>query len=107
MPSSILQQRTGPRGRAQESPRGPRKAPRAAGAVALHYRSELARVHRGRLPAAGAAELTGHTWTGAVADVYWLALSPTPVSPPPGLRGPFLRGVVTQVPDGVPPCGLP
>jgi hypothetical protein len=56
---------------------------------------------------AGAAELTGHLWTAAVADAYWLALSPSPVSPPPGLRGPFLQGMVTRFPDGQAPCGLP
>ena len=82
MPSLILQQRTHPRSRARESPRR-----------AQH--------------AAGPAELTGHFWTGAVADAYWLALSPSPVSPPPGLRGPFLRGMLTQFPDGQAPCGLP
>src|SRR6201999_567562 len=31
----------------------------------------------------GTAELAGHPWTGAVADRYWLGLSPAPGTPPP------------------------
>jgi hypothetical protein len=57
--------------------------------------------------AAGAAELTGHAWTGLIADAYWLALSPSPDRPPPGLRGTFLQGMATRFPASQAPCGLP
>lgn len=57
--------------------------------------------------AAGRAELTGHAWTGADAHAYWLALSPSPVSPPPGLHGAFSQGKATRFPAGQAPCALP
>ena len=53
---------------------------------------------------AGAATLTGHAWTGATADEYWLALDPSPVNPPPGLRGTFAQGRATPFPAGQAPC---
>ena len=53
---------------------------------------------------AGTATLTGHAWTGALADEYWLALDPSPVNPPPGLRGTFARGRATPFPAGQAPC---
>jgi hypothetical protein len=55
--------------------------------------------------AAGTAELSGHAWAVTAADAYWLALSPSPVSPPPGLRGTFTRGTATPFPAGQAPCG--
>ena len=55
----------------------------------------------------GTAELTGHAWTGAVADVCWLAVSPPPVSPGPGLLGTFPLGMASQFPAGQAPCGQP
>jgi hypothetical protein len=58
----------------------------------------------GRTDAAGTAELTGHAWTGAVADQYWLALAPSPASPPPGLRGPFAQGTAAPFHTGQAPC---
>lgn len=61
----------------------------------------------GLTDAAGTAELTGHAWTGRVSDVYWLALSPSPVRPPPGLRGTFLRGMAARFRASQAPCGLP
>jgi hypothetical protein len=57
--------------------------------------------------AAGTAELAGHPWTGPVADAYWLTLTPSPVSPPPGLRGAFPQGTVTRFPAGQAPCAQP
>jgi hypothetical protein len=42
--------------------------------------------------AAGAAQLSGYAWTGAVADQYRLALAPSPVYASPGLRGRFAQG---------------
>jgi hypothetical protein len=53
---------------------------------------------------AGAATLTGHAWTAAIADEYWLAVDPSPVNPPPGLRGTFARGRATPFPAGQAPC---
>ena len=58
----------------------------------------------GETNAAGTAELTGHPWTGPVADAYWLALTPSPVSPAPGLRGAFPLGTATRFPAGHAPC---
>lgn len=58
----------------------------------------------GLTSSAGTATLTGHAWTGAVADVYWLALTPSPASPPPGLRGQFAQGTATPFPAGQEPC---
>jgi hypothetical protein len=54
--------------------------------------------------AVGTAELTGHPWTGAVADEYWLALTPSPASPRPGLRGQFAQGTAGPFPVGRAPC---
>jgi hypothetical protein len=52
----------------------------------------------------GTAELIGYTWTGAVADRYWLVLDPSPVNPPPGLRGLFVQGQAKPYPAGRAPC---
>jgi hypothetical protein len=54
--------------------------------------------------AAGVADLVGYAWTSAAADRYWLALDPSPVNPPPGLRGQFAQGQVTPFPAGQAPC---
>jgi hypothetical protein len=53
---------------------------------------------------AGAATLTGHAWTGAKADEYWLALDPSPVNSPSGLRGTFAQGRAAPFPAGQAPC---
>jgi hypothetical protein len=58
----------------------------------------------GLTDANGTAVLTGHPWTGAVADHYWLALNPSPVSPPPGLHGTFAQGAATPFPAHQAPC---
>jgi hypothetical protein len=58
----------------------------------------------GLTDAAGAAQLTGYAWTGAVADVYWLALSPSPVYASPGLHGRFAEGSAAPFPAGRAPC---
>ena len=58
----------------------------------------------GLADANGTAELAGHPWTGAVADQYWLALAPSPASPPPGLRGQFALGKAAPFPAGQAPC---
>ena len=52
----------------------------------------------------GTADLVGYAWTGAVADRYWMALDPSPVSPPPGLRGQFAEGQAGPFPAGQAPC---
>ena len=52
----------------------------------------------------GRADLVGYAWTGAVADRYWMALDPSPVSPPPGLRGQFAEGQAAPFPAGQAPC---
>ena len=52
----------------------------------------------------GAADLVGYAWTGAVADVYWLALDPSPSQRPPGLRGQFAQGRAAPFPAGHAPC---
>jgi hypothetical protein len=54
--------------------------------------------------AAGVAHLVGYAWTGAAADRYWLALDPSPVNPPPGLRGQFAQGQAASFPAGQAPC---
>jgi hypothetical protein len=54
--------------------------------------------------AAGVADLVGYAWTGAAADRYWLTLDPSPVNPPPGLRGQFAQGQVASFPAGQAPC---
>jgi hypothetical protein len=61
----------------------------------------------GLASADGMAELAGHAWTGAAADEYWLALAPSPVSPPPGLHGRFAAGTATLFPAGQAPCAGP
>jgi hypothetical protein len=58
----------------------------------------------GRTNAAGTAELAGHPWTGLVTDEYWLALDPSPLSPPPGLHGTFGVGLAGPFPAGRAPC---
>jgi hypothetical protein len=58
----------------------------------------------GLTDAAGAARLRGYAWTGAVADEYWLALSPSPVYGSPGLRGRFARGSAAPFPARKAPC---
>ena len=52
--------------------------------------------------AAGVADLVGYAWTGAAADRYWLTLDPSPVNPPPGLRGQFAPGQLTPFPSARP-----
>ena len=52
----------------------------------------------------GKAELAGHSWTGLATDKYWLALAPSRVSPPPGLRGRFAEGAAAPFPAGQAPC---
>lgn len=54
--------------------------------------------------AAGAAQLSGYAWTGAVADQYWLALSPSPLYASPGLRGRFAQGSAEAFRAGQAPC---
>ena len=52
----------------------------------------------------GTAHLVGYAWTGAVADRYWLVLDPSPVNPPPGLRGQFAEGRAAPFPAAQAPC---
>ena len=52
----------------------------------------------------GTADLVGYAWTGAVADIYWLALDPLPVQRPPGLYGQFAEGRAAPFPSGQAPC---
>ena len=52
----------------------------------------------------GTADLVGYAWTGAVADRYWLVLDPSPVNPPPGLRGLFVEGSGAPFPASQSPC---
>lgn len=61
----------------------------------------------GLTSADGTAELAGHPWTGAVTDEYWLALAPSLLSPPPGLRGRFAGGTATPFPRRQAPCAGP
>ena len=56
--------------------------------------------------AAGVADLVGYAWTGAATDRYWLTLDPSPINPPPGLRGQFAEGRLTPFPPGQAPCAL-
>jgi hypothetical protein len=58
----------------------------------------------GLTDAAGMAGLTGHAWTGAVADDYWLTVTPSPTSPPPGLHGRFAEGTAAPFPAAQAPC---
>jgi hypothetical protein len=52
----------------------------------------------------GTADRAGYTWTGAVADSYWLSLDPSPAGAPPGLHGRFGQGQATPFPAGQAPC---
>ena len=52
----------------------------------------------------GTADLTGYAWTGVVVDQYWLVLDPSPVNPPPGLRGQFIEGSAAPFPPSQAPC---
>ena len=61
----------------------------------------------GLTDSAGAADLVGYAWTGAVRDRYWLVLDPSPVNPPPGLRGQFAQGQATSFPAAEAPCAAP
>ncbi len=54
----------------------------------------------------GTADLAGYAWTGAVADRYWMALDPSPLSRPPGLHGQFAQGQAASFPAGQVPCAL-
>jgi len=58
----------------------------------------------GRAGPDGTAELAGHAWTGVATDTYWLAVVPSPVSPPAGLRGRFAEGAAAPFPAGQAPC---
>jgi len=58
----------------------------------------------GLASANGTAHLVGYAWTGAVADRYWLVLDPSPVNPPPGLRGQFAEGRAAPFPAAQAPC---
>ena len=55
----------------------------------------------------GTADLAGYAWTGSVADRYWMALDPSPVSRPPGLHGQFAQGKAAPFPAGQAPCAAP
>ena len=52
----------------------------------------------------GTADLTGYSWTGAVADLYWLTLDPSPAARPPGLYGQFAKGRAAPFAAGQAPC---
>lgn len=52
----------------------------------------------------GTADLTGYAWTGRAAVSYWMALTPTPVIPAPGLHGQFAQGRAAPFPAGQAPC---
>jgi len=58
----------------------------------------------GLTSANGMADLAGYAWTGAVTDLYWLALDPSPASRPPGLHGLFAEGQAAPFPAGQAPC---
>ena len=58
----------------------------------------------GLAAADGTADLAGYTWTGAVADIYWLTLDPSPAGAPPGLHGRFGQGQAAPFPAGQAPC---
>ena len=55
----------------------------------------------------GTADLTGYTWTGAVAHRYWMVLDPSPPDQAPGLHGHFAAGTATPFRAGRAPCGIP
>jgi hypothetical protein len=52
----------------------------------------------------GTADLTGYAWTGEAAVSYWMDLTPTPVTPEPGLHGQFAQGRAAPFPAGQAPC---
>jgi hypothetical protein len=54
----------------------------------------------------GTADLTGYTWTAAVAHRYWMALDPSPAGPAPGLHGHFAAGTATPFRRGQAPCAV-
>jgi hypothetical protein len=54
----------------------------------------------------GTAELTGYTWTGAVAHRYWMILDPSPADQALGLHGHFAMGTATPFRAGQAPCGI-
>jgi hypothetical protein len=54
----------------------------------------------------GTADLTGYTWTAAVAHLYWMALDPAPAGPVPGLHGHFAAGTATPFRRGQAPCTI-
>jgi hypothetical protein len=54
----------------------------------------------------GTADLTGYTWTAAVAHLYWMALDPSPAGPVPGLHGHFAAGTATPFRRGQAPCTI-
>jgi len=54
----------------------------------------------------GTADLTGYTWTAAVAHLYWMALDPSPAGPAPGLHGHFAAGTATPFRRGQAPCTI-
>ena len=54
----------------------------------------------------GTADLTGYTWTGAVAHRYWMALDPSSADQVPGLHGHFAAGTATPFRAGQAPCGM-
>ena len=58
----------------------------------------------GLASANGTADLVGYAWTGAVADRYWLVLNPSPINPPPGLRGQFAQGKGAPFPASQAAC---
>jgi hypothetical protein len=61
----------------------------------------------GRTDAAGTADLAGHAWAGRITDEDWLALTPSPARPAPGLRGKFAQGKAAPFPAGQAPCAPP
>ena len=54
----------------------------------------------------GTADLTGYTWTAAVAHRYWMVLDPSPAGQAPGLDGQFAAGTATPFRAGQAPCGI-
>ena len=54
----------------------------------------------------GTADLTGYTWTAAVAHRYWMILDPSPADQAPGLHGHFAMGTATPFRAGQAPCGI-
>jgi hypothetical protein len=69
--------------------------------VAVHYRAEAGRVTHGGPPA---SQQSPSALPETVADVYWLALSPSAVYASPGLHGRFAQGSAAPFPAGRAPC---